>query len=285
MNISASFGPAPVDTAGVPARTRLRMAVADGLVIARRNLTHVRHVPEKLLDVTFQPFIFVLLFAYVFGSAINVLGTGYREYLIAGIFVQTMAFASMGTAISVADDMSKGVIDRFRSLPTARSAVLVGRTTADLAANVVGLSVLAATGVAVGWRIHASAGSALAGLVLLLLFGYAMTWVGTLVGLLVRAPDAAQSFGFMIVFPLTFVANTFVPTEGMPRLLRTFADWNPISAMTAACRDLFGNQPPGVAHHVWPLEHAVPVAFAWCLGLIAVCLPLAVRRYRTATSR
>jgi len=285
MAAPTTFTLHPVDIAEAGTFARLRMAVADGMVIARRNLTHVRHVPEKLLDVTFQPFIFVLLFAYVFGSAIDVPGTGYREYLIAGIFVQTMAFASMGTAISMADDMSKGVIDRFRSLPMARSAVLVGRTTADLAANIVGLTVLAGTGLVVGWRIHSSFWEALAGLALLLLFGYAMTWVGTLVGLLVRAPDAAQSFGFMVVFPLTFVANTFVPTEEMPRWLWTFADWNPISAMTAACRHLFGNQPPGVAHHVWPLEHAVPVAFAWCLGLVAVCLLLAVRRYRTATSR
>ena len=285
MHALTPINAGPVDVADAGWATRLRYAVTDGLVVARRNLTHVRHVPEKLLDVTAQPLIFVLLFSYVFGSAIHVPGSGYRSYLMGGIFVQTMAFASMATALGMADDMAKGVIDRFRALPMARSAVLVGRTTADLAANLVALAVLAGTGLAVGWRLHASLASALAGLALLTLFGYAMTWVGTLVGLLVRAPDAAQTFGLMIVFPLTFVANTFVPTSGMPAWLRTIVDWNPISAVAAACRELFGNQPPGAAAGAWPLEHAVPAAFAWCLAMIAVCLPLAVRRYRTATSR
>jgi ABC-2 type transport system permease protein len=264
---------------------RVVQALGDGAVIARRNLTHVRHVPEKLLDVTFQPLIFVLLFSYVFGSAIKVPGVSYREYLMGGIFVQTVAFASMNTAISVADDMHKGVIERFRALPMARSAVLLGRTGADLASSVIALTVLAVTGFATGWRIHSSVWEAIAGFVLLLLFGYSMTWMGTLIGLSVRAPEAAQSIGFMVLFPLTFVANTFVPTEGMPRWLQVFAEWNPISSLATGCRELFGNQPPGSQPTVWPLEHAIFVSFAWSFVIIAVCLPLAVRRYRTAYGR
>ncbi len=260
-------------------------ALGDGVTIARRNLTHVRHVPEKLLDVTFQPLIFVILFTYVFGSAIKVPGVSYHEYLMGGIFVQTVAFASMNTAISVADDMHKGVIERFRALPMARSAVLTGRTGADLAASVIALTVLTLTGLVTGWRINSPWWEAIGGFVLLLLFGYSMTWLGVLIGLVVRAPDAAQSIGFMVLFPLTFVANTFVPTEGMPRWLQAFANWNPISALATGCRELFGNQPDGMTPDVWPLQHAILVSFVWSFAIIAVCLPLAVRRYRTAYNR
>jgi ABC-2 type transport system permease protein len=270
------------DPTDVSRATRARWALADGLAIARRNLTHVRHVPEKLIDVTLQPLMFVLLFAYVFGSAIAVPGSSYREYLMAGIFVQTLAFAMPGTAISLADDMAKGVVDRFRSLPMARSAVLVGRTGADLAASVIGLVVLTGAGLIVGWGIHASVGSAVAGYALLLLFGFAIAWCGTLLGLLVRAPDAAQGIAFVALFPLTFLANTFVATGDLPAVLRPVAEWNPLSAIVAAVRELFGNPGAVAADAAWPLQHAVPVAFAWCSAILALTIPLAVARYRNA---
>jgi ABC-2 type transport system permease protein len=263
---------------------QLRWAISDGLVITRRNLTHVRHVPEKLLDVTVQPIMFVLLFAYVFGSAISVPGGNYREYLMAGIFAQTMAFSTASSAVSISDDMAKGVIERFRSLPMSRSAVLLGRTGADLASNSLGLTVLVLSGLTVGWRMHNGVLQGVAGLALLLLFAYAMSWVGTLLGLLVRAPDAAQTIGFVVMFPLTFVANTFVPTQGMPTWLRTIAEWNPLSAVVAATRQLFGN-PSGGASTAWPLEHAVFAALIWCLLILAVALPLATYRYQRATTR
>jgi ABC transporter DrrB family efflux protein len=263
----------------------LRWAIADTWVIAKRNLTHVRHVPEKLLDVTVQPLMFVLLFAYVFGSAIHVPGGGsYREFLMAGIFAQTMAFAFMGTAMGMSEDLHKGVIDRFRALPMSRSAVLAGRVLADFAAAMIGLSVLIGSGLIIGWRIHTDVPHALAGFGLLLLFTYAMLWVGTLVGLLVRAPDAAQALGFIVLFPLTFLANTFVPTQGMGGVLRALADYNPVSSIVAALRHLFGNPEALASDAPWVIQHATVSALAWCVLLIGICLPLAVRRYQAATA-
>ena len=273
------------DPTTVSATTRLRWAVGDCLALTKRNLTHVRHVPEKLIDVTLQPLMFVLLFAYVFGGAISVSGGSYHEYLMGGIIVQTLTFAIMGTAVGLADDMGKGVVDRFRSLPMARSAVLAGRTLADLLANVLALCVLVVAGLIVGWGIHDGIGSAIAGFALVLLFSYAMTWAGVLLGLLVRAPDAAQGFVFVVIFPLTFLANTFVSTQDLPSGLREVAEWNPISAVVAAVRDLFGNPTGLPADPAWPLQHAIPVAIAWSVAILAVCAPLALRRYRLATAR
>jgi ABC-2 type transport system permease protein len=273
------------DPTTVSAATRLRWAVADSLALTKRNLTHVRHVPEKLIDVTLQPLIFVLLFAYVFGGAIDVPGGTYREYLMGGIIVQTLAFAIMGTAVGLADDMGKGVVDRFRSLPMARSAVLAGRALADMLSNLLALAVLVVAGLIVGWGIHAGAGSAIAGFALVLLFAYAITWAGILLGLLVRTPDAAQGFVFVVVFPLTFLANTFVATGDLPDGIRQVAEWNPISAVVAAVRDLFGNPTGLPADAAWPLQHAIPISIGWCVAILAVCVPLAVRRYRLATAR
>ena len=271
---------------GSTAGPRFRWAVSDALTMTRRNLTHVRRVPEKLMDVTIQPIMFVLLFAYVFGSAIAVPGGGnYREFLMAGIFAQSMAFTAGGTAVSVADDMAKGIIDRFCSLPMARSAVLVGRTIADLLASVLGMTIMAGCGLLVGWRAHEGVLQTLAGFGLLLLFGYAMSWAGTFVGLMVRTPEVAQTIVFVVLFSITFVANTFVPTAGMPAVLRVVADWNPISATVAACRDLFGNPGAIQTSTAWPLQHPVLASAGWSLLLLAIFIPLAVTRYRTATSR
>jgi ABC-2 type transport system permease protein len=267
------------------ALTDLRWTIADGIAVARRNLAHVRVVPEKLLDVTVQPLLFVLLFAYVFGGSIAVPGSDYRSYVVVGIFVQTLAFAAGGTASSIADDMGNGIVERFRSLPMARSAVLVGRTVADLATSVIGLVVLTAAALIVGWGVHAGVGDAIAGFGLLLLFAFAMSWMGTVVGLLVRSPDAVMGLFFVTMFPLTFVSNAFVDTSHLPSALATVANWNPISAVTAAVRQLFGNTGAPAPSGVWPLEHPVLAAVLWCVAIVAVCAPVAVAVYRRATSR
>ena len=278
----ASFAEPPTTAVG-----RVRRAFGDGIVLAKRNLSHIRRVPEKLIDVTLQPVLFVLLFGYVFGSAIVVPGGGnYREYLMPGIFVFTMASTLPTTAVGFAQDLSKGVIDRFRSLPMARSGVLLGRSLSDVAEALLGLTVLVTCGLLTGWRVHNGPASALAGFGLMLLLASAFNWIGMYVGQLVRDPEAAQAVMFATIFPLMFVSNSFVPTAGMPPWLRAFAEWNPLSATIQACRDLFGNTGDVVrAGAAWPLHHAVLASLFWSLLLLAIFVPLAVRRYRTATQR
>jgi ABC-2 type transport system permease protein len=263
---------------------RLRWQASDGLVLARRNLAHVRQIPEKLLDVTLQPLMFVLLFAYVFGNVIHVPGGRYHEYLIGGILVQTLAFGIVGPGTAIASDLREGIVDRFRTLPMARSAFLVGHLSAELLASMLALVVLSVSGVVVGWRIHDGVADALAGYGLLLLFAVAMLWIGTLLGLLVRTPDAVTGIAFVVIFPLTFLSNAFVPADGLPGPLETFAEYNPLSAMIAACRTLFGNPVALPTGAPWPLEHPVAAAFAWCVVLIAIAAPAALWRYRARTA-
>jgi ABC transporter DrrB family efflux protein len=256
----------------------------DTWVFALRNAQHIRRLPEKLLDVTVQPIMFTLLFAYVFGGAIGVPGGNYREFLIGGILVQSICFGMMGPATSIATDQQEGVIDRFRSLPAKRSAYLSGHFLAELSGLGLAIAILLASGLVVGWRTHTDALHVATAMALLVLFAAAMVWVGTLIGLLVRTPDAVMGVGFTVVFPLTFISNAFVPTVTMPGPLRHFADWNPISAIVAAARELFGNssgQPAGP--HAWPLQHTVPFAFASCLVILAITVPLSLGRYRART--
>jgi ABC-2 type transport system permease protein len=229
---------------------------------------------------------FVLLFAYVFGGAINVPGVGYREFLIAGIFAQTVVFGSTFTGYSIAEDLQKGVIDRFRSLPMAPSAVLFGRTFSDVVNNVISLVVMALTGLVVGWRIRSSVLEALAGFALLLLFAYAVSWVMAVVGLAVRTPEVVNNASFMIIFPITFVANTFVPSNTLPGPLEAFANWNPISAITQAARELFGNTSPALPPaEAWPMQNPVAYSLIWIAVILAVFIPLSVRKYRKTASR
>jgi ABC-2 type transport system permease protein len=263
---------------------RLRYLVLDSLALAGRNLQHVRQIPEKLLDVTIQPVMFVLLFAYVFGGVIHVAGGNYREYLIGGVLVQTLAFGMMGPAISIATDLTEGIVDRLRSLPMARSAYLAGHLLAELAASVLGAVVLCLSGLVVGWRIHSDLPHALAGFGLLLAFAFTMLVVGTLLGLIVRSPDAAQGVAFIAVFPLTFIANTFVPVDGLPSVLREIASYNPFSAFSAAFRTLFGNPLATPAHPAWPIQHPVLSSCLWCVGLLAVAVPAMLWRYRARTT-
>jgi ABC transporter DrrB family efflux protein len=264
----------------------LRLALADGAVIAKRNLIKVKRVPDVLVFTTLSPIMFVLLFAYVFGNSIDVPGVNYREFLIAGIFAQTVVFGATFTGAGLAEDIQKGIIDRFRSLPMAPSAVLVGRTTSDVLYNVISIVIMTVTGLLVGWRIRGSVLEALAGFLLLLAFAYAFSWVMAWVGLLVPSPEVVNNAAFMIIFPLTFVANTFVPSESLPTVLRTFAEWNPISAVTQAARDLFGNtNPADPPPDVWPLRNPEVYTLVWVAIILAVFVPLANHQYRKATSR
>jgi ABC-2 type transport system permease protein len=257
-------------------------AVSDGLVVTWRNLKRIPRIPELAIFAILQSIMFVLLFAFVFGGAIDVAG-GYRNYLMPGIFVQTLAFASVTTAIGMAEDMNKGLIDRFRSLPMSRSAVLSGRTTADVAYNAMILLVLMITGFVVGWRVNNGFVDFVLALVLMLAFAYAMSWLGVLLGLLVPTVEVAQQVGFIVLFPITFVSNAFVPTASMPPALQVFAEWNPISAIVAAVRDLFGSA-AGLGNvslgDSFPMQHPLFMSVVWITLALLVFPPLAVRRYR-----
>jgi ABC-2 type transport system permease protein len=262
----------------------LRRLVADSLVIAKRSLSHIRQIPEKLIDVTVQPLMFVLLFAFVFGGVIAIPGGSYREYLIGGILVQTLTFGIIGPATSMATDLGEGILDRFRSLPMHRSAFLLGHLAAELAASVLAVAVMVISGLIVGWRIESSFPEALGAFALLALLAITMLWVGTLVGIVARSPDVVTGIAFLIVFPLTFVASTFVPVAGLPTGLRQFAEYNPISCWAAALRTLFGNPTAIPSAAAWPLEHPVVASVLWCVALIAIVAPITLRAYRWRTT-
>jgi ABC-2 type transport system permease protein len=264
--------------------TSLAMTVTDGLTITRRNLIKVKRVPDLIVFATLSPIMFVLLFRFVFGGAITVPGdVSYAEFLLPGIFAQTVVFGSTITGSSLADDLQKGLIDRFRSLPIAHSAVLVGRTVADLGLNALSIVVMAVTGLLVGWRIHTSVLEAAGGFLVLLGFAYAMSWLMAQVGLMVRTPEVVNNASFIVIFPITFVANTFVPLETFPSMLRTFAEWNPVSSVVQAARNLFGNS--FGAPDVWSLQHPVLYSSLWGVAILAIFVPLAGRTYRNTASR
>jgi len=259
----------------------LRWTISDVLVLTRRSLARIAREPETLMDVTVQPVIFVLLFAYVFGSAIVIPGGGnYHEYLIGGMLGMGIAGTAPGTAVALVTDMSTGLIDRFRALPMSRGAVLAGRTLADLLTQVIGALVVAGVGLAIGWRVHTGPADVLAGFGLALLFGYAFTWAGACLGMLLRSPESAQQLGFILFLPLMFISNAFVPTQGMPGWLQAVANWNPFSALAAATRHLFGNPDPVAGVHAWPMQHPEQATLLWSAALLIVFAPLAVRLYR-----
>jgi ABC-2 type transport system permease protein len=259
----------------------LLWAAVDSHVIAKRNIIKIKRVPEVLVFVLISPIMFVLLFAYVFGDSISIPGGSYREFLIGGIFAQTVVFGATFTGAGLADDMQKGIIARFRALPMSRAAVLVGRTASDVVYNVLSLLIMALTGLLVGWRLHTGPFEAIFGFALLLAFAYAFSWVMAYIGLLVPSVEVINNASFIVIFPLTFIANTFVPSENLPGVLRAFAEWNPVSAVTQAARTLFGNIPPGTPEPtVWPMQHAVLYTIIWIVAIIAVFAPLSVNRYR-----
>ena len=268
-----------------PSRHRgVNRAVSDGLVLAWRNLKRIPRVPDQVVYATIQPIMFVLLFAYVFGGAIPLpAGGNYREFLMAGIFAQTMAFAVASSSVGLADDMHKGLIDRFRSFPMARSAVISGRVIGDLTLNAFVMVVMVLCGFIVGWRWHAGLLHALAAFGLLLAFAFAMLWIGALIGLSVRSTEVASSAGLIWLFPLTFLSNAFVPPTSLPGWLMPVVEWNPLSSVVSACRNLFGNPNP-VSGPGFPSQHPALLAIIWIVGITVVFGALAIRKYQRATS-
>ncbi|MDQ3979118.1 MAG: ABC transporter permease [Actinomycetota bacterium] len=264
---------------------QLTLAFADGAVVAKRNLIKLKRVPEVLIWTTMSPIMFVLLFAYVFGSSIEIPGVHYREYLIAGIFAQTVVFGSTFTGAGLAEDMTKGVIDRFRSLPMAGSAVLMGRTASDILYNSISILVMSVTGLIVGWRIRSSALEAIAGFLLLLLFAYAFSWIMAYVGLKVGSVEIVNNASFMVIMPLTFIANTFVWSDNLPGPLQTFAEWNPVSAVAQAAREAFGNTGALPPSDVWSVQHPYAYTLICIVAILAIFVPLSVRQYKRAASR
>jgi ABC-2 type transport system permease protein len=253
---SQGAGPGVVD--------RLRGPWRDVVVLTRRNLVHIRREPLQLSDVTVQPVLFTLLFIYIFGSGIPIAGGSYKDYALAGLLLLNLTTSALGTAVGLSTDLSTGVIDRFRTLPMWRAAVL--------------------TGLAIGWRPGAGAASVVAGFAVALLFSYAVSWGCACLGLVVKGPESAQSMGLIFLFPLAFVSNALVPTQGMPGWLQTIADWNPVSAVTAACRHLFGNPNPSGSIAAWPMQHPVWAALGWSVLMLAVFAPLAAFLYRRRTT-
>jgi ABC transporter DrrB family efflux protein len=255
----------------------LAYAMSDTLVLAKRNLLRIPRAPDLLISFTLQPIMFVVLFVYVFGGAIETPGfEDYTDFLMPGIIVQTMSFGGFVTALGLAEDLKKGLVDRFRSLPMARSAVLSGRTLADVATNCVSLAIMIGVGVLVGFNFSANAFEIVAGIGLMLLFGYAFSWIFAFFGLTASSAEAAQAIGFMAIFPLTFASSAFVPVESMPAGIEEFAKANPFTTMVDAMRSLWLDTPAG--DDIW-------LAVVWCVGLIAVFAPLSVARYRRAVSR
>jgi ABC-2 type transport system permease protein/oleandomycin transport system permease protein len=253
-----------------------RDAVADTLVLAKRSLLRIPRAPDLLLSFTVQPIMFVLLFAYVFGGAIKTPGYSYIDFLMPGIIVQTMSFGGFVTALGLSEDLRKGLIDRFRSLPMSRGAVLAGRTLGDVVTNSISIAVMLIVGVIAGFGFDAPLPDIVAGILLLLLFGYAFSWVFAFVGLTSSSPEAAQSLGFIVIFPLTFISSAFVPVESMPATLQAFAEVNPFTIVVDAMRHLFLGTPAG--NDVWG-------AVAWSLGIIIFFAALSIDRYKRAVTR
>lgn len=263
----------------------LAMTLTDGWTITRRNLFGMSRNPEVVIWSTIQPIMFIVLFVFVFDS-IPTPGLNYEDYVMAGIFCQTVMFNSALTGVGLATDIQKGIIDRFRSLPMARSAVLIGRTTGDIVNGLAQLVVMVIVGLLVGWRTTASIPSVIAGLLLVLAIGYVFSWISSAVGLSVKSVEVANSAGFIWMFPLTFVSNTFVDINSLTPAVRRIAEWNPMSAFVAAIRELFGNTSEQIPQpDVWPLQHPVLASVLWLVVILAIFVPLSVRQYKKAASR
>lgn len=250
-------------------------------LLVGRALRTIPAVPERLSDVTIQPIVFTLLFLYVFGSAIHIPGVRYQDYLLPGLIGQSLAFGVIGAGVATANDFSSGVIDRFRSLPVTRLSVITAQVLGQMIEQILGMAIVIGLGLLLGWEPHMSPLEVLALIGLVLLGLFAFTWFGVLLGMIVRSSDAMQGVGFAVVFPLAFLAGTFVPIEGMADVPRAIGEWNPISTFVAAIRYVT----QGVeAHGSWPLEHPIVGMVFWCLLIIAICVPLALRRFRTTSA-
>ena len=255
---------------------RLLGPLADTWAMTRRNLVHISREPMQLSDVTIQPVLFTVLFVYIFGGAIPIPGGGtYVDYLLAGMLALNLVTSTMGTAVGLSTDLHEGMIDRFRTLPMWRSAVLVGRSMADLLTSCLCALIVGIVGLAVGWRPDATLPAIVAGFLLVLFFAYSLTWIAACVGLNSKSPESAASFGFIVLFPLAFVSNAMVPTLHMPGWMQAIADWNPVSAVCAGARDLWGNPNPSARIDAWPMQHPVEASLIWSVLIIAVAAPLA----------
>jgi ABC transporter DrrB family efflux protein len=267
-------------------RTRRTNIARQSWIMVKRNMLHTKRMPEMLSDVTAQPIMFVLLFAFVFGASItNTGGPSYREFLLPGIQAQTIVFSAFVVASGITSDVEKGIIDRFRSLPISRSAVLIGRSIAGLIHSSLGVLVMALTGVAIGWRIRGGVLDAILAFALVLVFGFGIIWFGILVGSLMRTVEAVNGVMFTVLFPITFLANTFAPTQPMPHWLRVIAEWNPVSSLAQAMRELWGNAGPAPATAQLPLHHPVLSTIVASLLLTAVFAPVALAAYARRTER
>ena len=251
--------------------------------LTRRNFIHVMREPAQMSDATIQPVLFTVLFVYIFGSAMHIAGGSYVDFAVGGLVVMNLTTASMGTAVGLSSDLSTGVMDRFRTLPMARSTILAGRTLADLLASVLCGTIVLVTGYVIGWRPGNGIAGVVGGLAVAVLFSYSLSWFTACIGLRSNDPESAQAVGLLILFPVAFVSSCFVPTNGMPDWLRVIADWNPVSAVAGACRDLFGNPNPMGSVHNFPNEHPVLVSLLWSIAILAVCVPLASRMLRRRT--
>jgi ABC transporter DrrB family efflux protein len=279
----AALGAGPIGAGS--AVDRLRAWCRDTVVLARRNLLHVAREPMQLSDVTIQPVLFTVLFVYVFGAAMALPGGGsYKDFALAGVLVMNLTTSSVGTAVGLTSDLRTGVIDRFRTLPMSRTTILAGRAVSDLLAATVCATIVGLTGLAIGWRPDAGPLAVLAGFLVAILFGFAVSWVNACLGLGSDDPESAQATAFLVIFPLAFVSNVFAPTQGMPTVLRVAADWNPVSAVAGAVRELWGNPNPSALSSAWPNQHPVAASLAWSALILAVCVPLAARRFRTRTT-
>jgi ABC-2 type transport system permease protein len=259
---------------------RLRWTFSDGAIVVGRNLNHIRREPAQLIAELVVPIIMVLLFGYVFGSAIPIPGGNYREFLMPGLFAMTAISSVAATSQIIAGDVQRGVMDRFRSMPMARSAVAFGQAGVDIITGALGLACMAICGLVVGWRVHTGFLHGLAGFALLLFLRYAISWVGVYLGLSVKNEETADRLG-MLFLPISMLANTFVPTGGMPAWLRLLSNWNPVSALVAACRQLFGNPGAPTGHTSLPLQHPIAATLIWSVVLLAIFVPLSVRKYAT----
>jgi ABC-type polysaccharide/polyol phosphate export permease len=255
-------------------------ALTEVRLLAGRSLRHIPRIPEKAFGAVLMPLVFVLLFAYVFGSAIKVPGGGdYHAYLVSGIFAQSMIGTLPGIAVGVASDIRSGLMDRLRTLPIGRGSVIAGRTIAELVELIGGTAVVVVMGLVVGWAPHGSVLETAGAFALLLTMAFAVTWAGVWVGLMVRDPDGADGIAMSVIFPLMFLSGIFVPVAGLPDGLRQIAEFNPLTSLATATRELFGS-PTGPLPDVWPLQHPVLSSLAWAAVLMAVFVPLSVRRYK-----
>jgi ABC-2 type transport system permease protein len=283
MTASTIDSALPVTTASNPGAVLRR--VRDVAVLTGRNLVHIAREPLQLSDVTVQPVLFTLLFVYVFGSGVVLPhGGSYTDFAIAGMIALNLTTSSMGTAVGLSNDLNTGVIDRFRTLPMWRPAVLVGRSIADLLTAALCTTIVALTGLAIGWRPERGVAATVGGFAIFLVFAYALSWGCACLGIVSKGPESAQGVGLVILFPLAIVSNALVPTQRMPEVLRVIADWNPVSAVTTASRQLFGNPNPSAAIRAWPMQHPITASLLWSFALLLIFAPLATALYRRRTT-